>query len=59
MIDRPRPRAQEETRNDQETRAEDQCGAVSAHLVCDRESGHSGSHRGYDEQIDEPMFWGN
>ena len=36
-----------------------QCGAVYGHLVCDREHGHSGSHRGYDEQIDEALFWGH
>jgi hypothetical protein len=34
------------------------CGASSEHLVCDREAGHQGQHRGYDAQIDEPMFWG-
>lgn len=36
------------------------CGArfTGITLVCDREAGHAGSHRGYNEQIDEPMFWG-
>jgi hypothetical protein len=35
----------------------DKCGAAAGGLVCDREKGHSGNHRGYNEQIDEPMFW--
>jgi len=35
-----------------------QCGAVCEHLVCDRERGHLGQHRGYDANIDEPIFWG-
>lgn len=26
-------------------------------LVCDREVGHDGEHRGYDDTIDEPIFW--
>jgi hypothetical protein len=33
------------------------CGEASGSLVCDREVGHDGNHRGYNEQIDEPMFW--
>jgi hypothetical protein len=33
------------------------CGVVAGSYTCDREAGHTGSHRGYDEQIDEPMFW--
>lgn len=40
--------------------AKDHCGALSPgplHLICDRESGHDGNHRGYNAQIDEPMFW--
>lgn len=38
------------------------CGAGNHHrpaLACDRERGHAGDHRGYDPQIDEPMFWPN
>jgi len=34
-----------------------QCGHVNGSLVCDREPNHEGNHRGYNEQIDEPMFW--
>jgi len=36
------------------------CGAVSpgfGGLVCDREAGHTGPHRGYAEGIDAPVFW--
>jgi hypothetical protein len=33
------------------------CGAVSHQYTCDREAGHDGQHRGYNEQIDEPVFW--
>lgn len=33
------------------------CGAVSGSFACDREAGHSGSHRGYNDAIDEAMFW--
>lgn len=36
------------------------CGARSGGplaLVCDREPGHPGSHRGYLEAHDEPLFW--
>jgi hypothetical protein len=36
----------------------DQCRAVSGNLVCDRERGHLGPHRGYYEAIDEAVFWG-
>jgi hypothetical protein len=33
------------------------CGAVSHGLVCDRESGHAGAHRGYRVEQDVPVFW--
>jgi hypothetical protein len=35
------------------------CGAVlgQTRFRCDREHGHSGQHRSYFEQIDEPVFW--
>lgn len=33
------------------------CRAENDGFACDREPGHSGSHRGYNAQIDEPMFW--
>lgn len=33
------------------------CGARSGQFVCDRDAGHGGDHRGYNEQIDEPIFW--
>lgn len=33
------------------------CSAESCNFVCDRERGHLGSHRSYNEQIDEPVFW--
>ncbi len=33
------------------------CGNTSGSFVCDRETGHVGAHRGYDAQIDEPVFW--
>ncbi len=36
---------------------EEKCRASVGFLSCDREVGHDGSHRGYNEQIDEPMFW--
>ncbi len=35
----------------------EKCGAEALGYVCDREAGHEGQHRGYNEQIDEPMFW--
>jgi hypothetical protein len=37
--------------------AEQRCAAQSGQLICDREAGHQGNHRGYNAQIDEPMFW--
>ena len=34
------------------------CGVKhSIGLMCDREIGHPGPHRGYHEPIDEPLFW--
>jgi hypothetical protein len=33
------------------------CGSARSGLVCDREAGHPGEHRGYNWRIDEPMFW--
>jgi hypothetical protein len=33
------------------------CGVRSGELICDREEGHHGYHRGYNEKIDAPMFW--
>lgn len=33
------------------------CSAKAFGLTCQREEGHPGQHRGYNEQIDEPMFW--
>jgi hypothetical protein len=33
------------------------CGATSHGYVCDREPGHAGNHRSYNEQVDEPVFW--
>lgn len=39
----------------------EQMNEILAHcdgLTCDRERGHSGEHRGYNANIDEPMFWG-
>lgn len=41
--------------------AKGQCGALSRPpfvLVCDRESGHSGQHRGYYSPADDVLFWG-
>lgn len=35
----------------------DVCGAMNSGLRCDRERGHTGAHRSYQDQIDEPMFW--
>jgi hypothetical protein len=35
----------------------EQCGAVRDKLVCDRERGHRGLHRGYLESGGEPLFW--
>jgi|GEM_PF-6297346 len=51
-----------EVLEDQQERAwaKDQCGAVSLPpmlLVCDRESGHEGNHRGYVSQHDDVLFW--
>lgn len=36
------------------------CGALSCApfvVVCDRESGHKGQHRGYYDTADEVLFW--
>ncbi len=33
------------------------CGVTSGSLTCDREPGHSGQHRGYQEEHDVPLFW--
>ena len=33
------------------------CGHKNGSLTCDREPEHEGNHRGYNAQIDEPMFW--
>lgn len=33
------------------------CGNASGLYSCDREPGHGGSHRGYNEEHDAPMFW--
>lgn len=33
------------------------CGAVSGIHTCDRDLGHTGSHRAYFEQHDEVVFW--
>ena len=33
------------------------CGHENGSLTCDREPEHEGNHRGYNAQIDEPMFW--
>lgn len=33
------------------------CGARSGDYICDRDANHEGNHRGYNEQIDAPMFW--
>jgi len=35
----------------------ERCGDVRDGLVCDRERGHVGNHRGYLEQHDEVLFW--
>lgn len=40
-------------------RAEARCTAELNGTHCDREPGHAGSHRGYLEQVDEAVFWGN
>ena len=45
--------------NQQTERVEDRCVAEMAGIRCDREIGHAGSHRGYLEQVDEAVFWGN
>lgn len=39
------------------TTATSKCCVQACGLTCDREAGHPGQHRGYNEQIDEPMFW--
>lgn len=38
---------------------ETQCGAhdPTCLYVCDRENGHLGNHRGYNDQHDEAVFW--
>lgn len=33
------------------------CGDERDGYRCERPLGHTGSHRGYNEQIDAPMFW--
>lgn len=33
------------------------CGAVRGQLICDRLSQHGGPHRGYDDVVDEVLFW--
>lgn len=33
------------------------CGVTRDGVTCDREQKHTGNHRGYNAQIDEPMFW--
>lgn len=33
------------------------CGIISGIYRCDRERGHAGNHRGYNEEHDEPVFW--
>jgi hypothetical protein len=33
------------------------CGATFGVLICDRERGHPGQHRGYYETADEILFW--
>lgn len=35
------------------------CAVEMNGIRCDREAGHTGSHRGYLEQVDEPVFWDN
>lgn len=35
----------------------DKCGETSGALVCDREPGHTGAHRGYNDAVDEVLFW--
>lgn len=39
----------------QETRCDARCGFYR----CDREVGHLGQHRTYNEALDEPLFWGS
>lgn len=39
------------------TTATRKCCVQACGLICDREAGHPGQHRGYNEQIDEAMFW--
>ena len=34
------------------------CGSARSGLVCDRESGHKGQHRGYWSEHDAVLFWG-
>lgn len=39
----------------------ERCGCMSSdgtRIVCDRDYNHEGQHRGYNEQIDAPMFFG-
>lgn len=35
----------------------ERCGQSRNGMVCDRWRDHDGDHRGYNEQIDEAMFW--
>jgi hypothetical protein len=38
-------------------RERERCGQGRGWFVCDRWRDHEGDHRGYNEQIDEPVFW--
>lgn len=35
----------------------ERCPSTRGGYSCDRAIGHDGSHRGYDEQHDTPLFW--
>jgi hypothetical protein len=37
----------------------ERCGQGFGGYVCDRDRNHAGDHRGYNEQIDAPLFWPN
>lgn len=46
--------------NQERAFAKGHCGALSGApdlLICDRESGHDGMHRGYVDEHDEVLFW--
>ncbi len=46
--------------NQERAWAKGRCGSLSRDylkLVCDRESGHKGDHRGYYDTADDCLFW--